>query len=146
MIDSLTQWEETAMTENQKSEKPEETAAKETGLPNPGIAAAARSDFLPSNAVFFNKDPDSDGYTMTVGGEKPRKIDREFAARLGIDKAVERQREMQRKPRTVVCRACKNNVTTRQFCPECGTRLFCPSCNNAVGDTKFCTECGEKLQ
>lgn len=98
----------------------------------------------PSQQVFFTEDQKTDTFKITIGGKTTAEFGREDAERLGIRKAAEAQK-LQKPPETVICPVCKNKVTTRQFCPECGTRLFCPGCGNRVGQTKFCPECGTGL-
>ena len=105
---------------------------------------AASSHFLPSQQIFFNEDSRTGNFTMSVGGTTTAEFGRENAERLGIVNAAEAQKKL--KPSApVVCPVCGNEVTTRAFCPECGTRLFCPGCGSRVGQTRFCPECGTKL-
>ena len=48
-------------------------------------------------------------------------------------------------------RADIDHAVTRQFCPNCGTRIeaarptACPKCGTPANGAKFCPECGTKI-
>ena len=56
-------------------------------------------------------------------GEQTLRFDEENAERLGLNRIIEDRKNME-PPKEAVCPICRNRVTTRQFCPEYGTRLL----------------------
>lgn len=125
--------------------KKENTDTKaETNEPNASIPAWAQPTSV-SQQCFFTSDPETGAVEMRVGGKPLIIRDLQSTEILRLQKAAEAQKQTKPSPETIVCPTCGNKVTTRQFCPECGTRLFCPNCGMRVHKTNYCPECGTKL-
>lgn len=126
------------MTELEKDcEEREETKTEILGEP----VIAAGGVMHVSQPPAFTMNPETGMLEMRVGGNEPIVIDQDMAERLGLQNIVDDQK----KPEPVDCPVCGNRVTTKQFCPECGTRLFCPGCGKRVNKTNYCPECGTRL-